>query len=162
MGKKPGSQEEAASVVCGDISSSPVESVSVPLGLGLVGRSGWSVGVAVGSSPVLMKPGGGVTTVGGIVVVWMTSWSSSSSSVGMGRSVASLGSMLSPHSFRWKSVQVPLCSFGFVSLTITVHVPCPDSPLLRAEVSGVQIATSAGPRSYLPVHNTHESPVFVA
>lgn len=134
VGRKPGSQDEASvdaeGEADGETNSSPVPEL-VAEGLALMGRSGWSDGVAVATSAGTVCPGGGVTVVGGTVVVEITSWSSSSSSVGKGRGLASLGSMDSPQSLRWKSVQVPLFSLTLVSFTMTVHLPRPDSPLCK-------------------------------
>jgi hypothetical protein len=97
--------------------------------VGLVGRSGWSVGL----TRMLVLDGAGSTAVvlAMIVVVLlaMALWSSSSSSDGSGNLTAFEASMLSPQSFRCQSVKVPLNSLTMVSLTTIVHVPIPDSPL---------------------------------
>ena len=95
-----------------------------------MGRSGWSVGFA---ATAVEGCGTGVMDVvmPAIVVVEMMSvWLSSSCSVGIGRRTALEGSMDSPHNFRCQSTNVPLFSFMTVSLTRTVQVPIPDSPLV--------------------------------
>lgn len=124
------------------------------VGFALTGRCWWSVGLA-GRSPVSVGPGFMETKVGDAD---MTSWSSSSCSVGMGRSSWVDGSMHSPQRVSRQSVKEPLWSFTFVSLTTTDHLPMPDSPL------GVRqsIITECRSRSDSPVSDGHESPVDVA
>ena len=127
VGKKDGSQELAELVAGGVVEV--VEGLvwsSVPVGLALTGRSGWSVGL-----PIREVTGavGTAVVVPAIVVVAISAWLSSSCSSGMGRRVALEASIDSPHNFRCQSTKVPLCSLIIVSLTITVQVPIPDSPL---------------------------------
>ena len=112
---------DSAAVV---VSAALVESACCGVGLALTGRSWWSVGFAGRS--VSLEPGLTLTKVGEAV---MTSWSSSSCSVGRGRSSWIEGSMHSPQRVSFQSVKLPLCSFTFVSFTTTLHLPTPVSPL---------------------------------
>lgn len=119
--------DSAGAVEVGEVNSS-----SVPEGLELTGRSGWSDGT-LGSSSVGAAGLVGVDVAGDVtpamVVVAMSAWLSSSCSVGIGSTIAFSASIDSPHNFRCQSVKVPLCSFTKASLTVMVQVPMPDSPL---------------------------------
>lgn len=96
------------------------------VGFGLIGRSWWSVGSAGNTVAVSAGPGLTLTRVGEADII---AWSSSSCSVGIGRSGWSVGSIHSPQRVNLQSVKVPLCSFTSVSFTTTLHFPIPDSPL---------------------------------
>lgn len=63
-----------------------------------------------------------VTSAGSVSWSW-------SCSVGKGCSSWMSALMASPHRFSCQSMKVPLYSLTIVSLTITVHLPMPDSPL---------------------------------
>ena len=91
-----------------------------------------------------------------VVVAMMSAWLSSSCSDGMGRRGCFEPSMDSPHNFRCQSMKVPLFAFTSVSLTITVQVPIPDSPLLML------MRTDICMRCDLPMNDRHESPVFIS
>lgn len=138
MGKKEGSQLEGVLVgvevsegaeEVGDASSS-----DVPVGFEFTGRSGWSLGLARAALEVGTETG---VVEAPRVVVAMTSWSSSSFSVGSGMSVVFLASMASPHSFKCQSMKVPVCSLTCVSLTMIVHLPTPSSPLPQELVTNL-------------------------
>lgn len=70
-----------------------------------------------------------MVTAATVVVDIISAWLSSSCSDGIGRRVALEASIDSPKSFRCQSVKVPLCSFTWLSFTMIVQVPMPDSPL---------------------------------
>lgn len=98
--------------------------------VGLVGRSGWSVGLAMMLEAAEVEATLDVVLPATVVVLLMiASWSLSSSSDGMGRRVVFVASILSPHSLRCQSMKVPLNSFTTESLIMIVQVPIPDSPL---------------------------------
>lgn len=101
------------------------ETELVVVGFAFTGRSIWSLGTEPGI-PVSDEPGAMVVV---LTIADMTSWSSSSCSVGMGRSVCLEASMHSPHRLSFQSANVPLNSLTLVSLTMTVQLPMPDSPL---------------------------------
>lgn len=128
MGKKDKSQLDGEGVDDGVLVGVVTEGA-----VGLVGRSGWSVGLAgreVGCATGVMD-----VVVPAIVVVEMMSvWLSSSYSVGMGRSTALEASIDSPQSLRCQSTKVPVFSFTTLSLTRTVQVPIPDSPLENVSI----------------------------
>jgi hypothetical protein len=131
VGKKDGSQLELLDVAeaAGEVLVGLVASSSVPEGLGLVGRSGWSVGLVVSDVGVVASSMEVVAPRIVVVEVMISSWLSSSCSEGMGRRVDLEASIDSPQSLRCQSMKVPLLSFTCVSLTMIVQVPMPDSPL---------------------------------
>ena len=112
------------------------DGVGVVVGFALTGRSIWSVGFE--GSSVLDGPGE-IAVV--LTFANITSWSSSSCSVGIGRRLCFEGSMHSPHNVNFQSVNEPLCSLTLVSLTITVHLPIAGSPLrtISAPLGGFEI-----------------------
>lgn len=137
VGKKDGSQLDGEAVDEGVLLPVGVEMPEEPVGL--VGRSGWSVGLG---GRAVDGWGAGVmdVVVPAIVVVEMISvWLSSSCSVGIGRRTAFEASIDSPHSFKCQSTNVPLFSFTTVSLTKTVHFPIPDSPLANVNLYKVDV-----------------------
>ena len=158
VGKKDGSQLELVVVAeeAGEVFVGLVDSSSVPEGLGLVGRSGWSVGLVRREVGVVAMPTEVVAPTMVVVDVMIASWLSSSCSDGMGRRVDFEASIDSPQSLRCQSMKVPLCSFTCVSFTMIVHVPTPDSPLIV--VSGY----SKWLEKIIPVNNRHKGPVIVA
>lgn len=115
MGRKDGIHvdgvvvsEDVGTVV--EVEDGEVSSSSVPEGLALVGRSGWSDGVLGSSVWEAELVGAAVADVTPVmVVVAISEWLSSSCSVGMGRTNAFSGSIDSPHNLRCQSVKVPLC-----------------------------------------------------
>lgn len=103
---------------------------SAAVAVGLVGRSGWSVGLATMLDTAEVEATLDVVLPATVVVLLMiASWSSSSWSDGMGKRVVFVASILSPHSLRCQSMKVPLNSFTTESLIMIVQVPIPDSPL---------------------------------
>ena len=101
----------------------------LPGGFALTGRCWWSVGFAGRS--VSLTTGVMLTNDGEAV---STSWSSSSSSLGIGRSSWDEGSIHSPQSVNFQSVKDPLCSFTSVSFTTMLHLPTPGSPLDKISI----------------------------
>lgn len=138
VGRKDGSQDEAEVLAEGaavDVPVGVVSSAVVSEAVGLVGRSGWSVGLDM-MDEVGDETETEVVVPAMLVVLDITwSWLSSSSSVGMGRRVALEASIDSPKSLRCQSMKVPLFSFTIESLTMRVQVPIPDSPLIYVRKS---------------------------
>jgi len=117
-----------------------ISAAAVSVGLALMGRSWWSVGFE-GWEVGLLAPGVTLILEG---EAEMTSWSSSSVSVGMGRSSWDEGSMHSPQRVRRQSWKVPLYSFTSVSFTTTDHLPVPLSPLYDWLLQVLGTGTSVG------------------
>ena len=123
------------------------------VGLALTGRSMWSEGLVEGVSATVFE------TVAVEAEADITLWSSSSCSVGMGSSSCLDPSILSPHRVSLQSVNVPLWSLTIVSLTTTLHLPIPVSPL---RIQSVKCFLFKVHCSHLPMRYRHESPVFIA
>lgn len=116
---------EVVVAVVVDIVDAPgaVGVASVVEGFSFTGRSTWSVGAGGGS--VLLMP---VSILTVATTASSMLWSSSCSS-GSGWSDWDDPSIASPHRFSRQSINTPVYSLTSVSLTITVHLPMPDSPL---------------------------------
>lgn len=137
MGKKEGKKLSDTGVLLGRGVAVSAEgrgsggatvSVAGSVGFAFTGRSMASEGTGVS---VLM--GTWVT----LVVATMASsivWSSSCS-FGRGCKGCLLPSMASPKRFKRQSMKIPLLSLTLLSLTITVHFPMPDSPLVNVSLT---------------------------